>query len=104
MRGLQCTGIRRHQLELMSELCSLPGALTTMQQMQLEHQHFSDADTLNASWPVAAAPGEEGVFEAGAGVLHVRLQPTLPALSMLVTSHTGATCAHTGGQSACMPA
>jgi hypothetical protein len=45
---------------------------------------------------VAALPGEEGIYEAGAGVLHVRTHATLHAPPWLVISHINTSCVHTG--------
>lgn len=41
-----------------------------MRAMGLEHEHCT-ATELNSRWPMHATENEEGVFEAGAGVLHV---------------------------------
>ena len=41
-----------------------------MRELGLEHEHCT-ATEINSRWPMRAGEGEEGVFEAGAGVLHV---------------------------------
>ena len=84
-------------------MCSLPGALANLQKMQLEHQHFADAQDLNSMWPVNAAPGEEGISEAAAGVLHVGHSGRgMIYMAWADCCRVANVCAHAGRQGVCM--
>ncbi|CAG9460430.1 unnamed protein product [Pedinophyceae sp. YPF-701] len=52
---------------------SVPGAAEVMQRLGIPHTYYDDAAALNAKWPMKAAEGMEGVYEATAGSANASL-------------------------------
>ena len=51
---------------------SVPSSRAVVETLGISHTRFDSPAELNAHWPVNAQPGDQGIFEPGAGYIHVR--------------------------------